>query len=127
MNASDTKLDSSSICAGINLAVKNIEYHPKIISANSKSFISFIQELLILRNEKDEPEVSKQANIILMNFLKRFPATMKEIANILDNRDVHSLSNLIKLRNDTLDYKKSKKRQSEGNLIELLFEYLLLL
>jgi len=49
-----------------------------------------------------------KGNEIITNFLKRFPATMKEVANKMDNE---SLKEMIKLRNSSLEYKKERKKQ----------------
>jgi hypothetical protein len=96
--------DSSVVLKGIKLAVENIEYHPKIISAESREFITFIEQLWVLRANKDS-ELSSHSRNVIMDFLKRFPATMNEIANEMESRDKDDLSKLIKLRNETIQYK----------------------
>lgn len=107
-------LDSSEIelvISGIKLCTKNIEYHPKIISADSRPFITFIEKLCKLQSHSDTV-LAGESRTVLMNFLKRFPATMKEVANEMESRDNDELSKLIKLRNEAMEYKKSKKRRS---------------
>jgi hypothetical protein len=102
--------DSPPIIKCINLAIKNIEFHPKIISAKCKSFIDFIEWLIMLKM-CENTDVSTKANTVLMNFIKRFPATIKEISNDLESRDISGLTDLIKLRNESLTHKKIKKQK----------------
>lgn len=97
--------------SGIKLAIKNIEYHPKVISADSRSFITFIEKLCLLRGHKDT-NLATEARTSLMEFLKRFPATMKEIANEMESRDIKDLTKLIKIRNEAIEYKKAKKQRA---------------
>ena len=58
--------------------------------------------------DSSEKELNEKGNEIMTNFLKRFPATMKEVANTMDNE---SLKEMIKLRNSSLEYKKERKKQ----------------
>lgn len=53
-----------------------------------------------------------------MNFLKRFPATMKEIANEMESRDSSELTKLIKLRNEAMKYNKAKKKLAKCKLLD---------
>ena len=92
------------ILKGIKLAIKNIEYHPKIISASSKSFINFIETLWSLSKDSNK-EIAKEAKSVVISFIKRFPATIKEISNIMESRDVMDLANLIKESNDSIQNK----------------------
>ena len=99
-----TSDDFNSIVKGIKLAVKNIEYHPKIISATSRTFINFI-ETLWNHIKGSNSLVAEESKAVILSFMKRFPATMKEISNEMDSRNIDDLSKLIKERNDTIQYK----------------------
>lgn len=98
------KSNSVTITASIQLLTKYIEYHPKIISAECSSFINLMGVLCQLKNSKNkilEEEVMK----VIMNFIQRFPATMKDVSIRMEN---NFLSQLIQQRNDDLN-------QSQGN------------
>lgn len=113
-----TQEDSGLIVKSIKLAAENIEYHPKIISADSRVFITFIEKMWDLRVHQDTA-IASQARYIVMDFLKRFPATMKEIANEMESRENDELSKLIRLRNETLHYKKNRKRKTAKSNIKI--------
>lgn len=97
--------DPTTLVNGIKLATKNIEYHPKIISANSRPFINFIEKLCEIKSKQGD-QLHGKAREVLVNFLERFPATMKEIANEMESRENNELSLLIKERNQSLNYEK---------------------
>ncbi|CAI2371983.1 unnamed protein product [Moneuplotes crassus] len=74
-----------SVIKVLQLIKRYIEYHPKVISVNCKSFVNLISALQSLKNS---PEIALVAEVtdIFDDFFGRFPATMKDITTKIHKR-----------------------------------------